>query len=103
MDSPNSGRITFDFPEFTSLCPVTGQSDSARILVHYDPAEKCLEEDSLRCYLGAFRNHGGFNEAIVNRILDDLVRVCAPEKMIVRGEFAPRGGIQLTVEVCHPV
>lgn len=101
-DSPYPERIAVDFPDFTSLCPITGQPDSARMLVRYVPAEKCLEESSLRSYLGSFRNHGGFNEAIVNRILDDLVAVCAPTEMTVRGEFTSRGGIQLTVEVCHP-
>ena len=101
-DAPYPERITVDFPEFTSLCPITGQPDSARIHIHYTPAEQCLEEASVRRYLGSFRNHGGFNEVIVNRILDDLVAVCAPRKMTVRGEFASRGGIKLTVEVCHP-
>lgn len=102
QDALYSGQITVDFPEFTSLCPVTWQPDCARMLVHYVPAKKCLNEESVRRYLGSFRNHGGFNEVIVNRILDDLVNACAPEEMKVRGEFASRGGIQLTVEVCHP-
>lgn len=101
-DAPYPEQITFEFPEFSSLCPITGQPDSALMHIHYTPVEQCLEETSLQRYLGSFRNHGGFNEAIVNQILNDLVAACAPREMTVRGEFAPRGGIQLTVEVSHP-
>lgn len=101
-DAPYPEQITFNFPDFTSVCPITGQPDRARMLVRYVPADKFIEKTSLRLYLRSFRYHGGFNEAIVNRILDDLVTACAPEEMTVRGEFTSRGGVQLTVEACHP-
>ncbi|MEM0897158.1 MAG: preQ(1) synthase, partial [Verrucomicrobiota bacterium] len=93
-------RLTFN--EFSSLCPVTGQPDGAKLTIAYLPGEKCVETKSLKFYLNAFRNFEGFNEAIINRIADDLVAVCDPVKLEVRGEFVPRGGIQLTVEVTHP-
>lgn len=94
--------ITLNCPEFSSLCPVTGQPDSAKILIRYVPAETCVETKSLKFYLASFRNQPSFNEEIVNRILDDLVKVMNPARLIVRGEFAPRGGIQLTAEATHP-
>ena len=94
--------ITLNCPEFSSLCPVTGQPDSARILIRYVPGETCVETKSLKFYLASFRNEPAFNEEIVNRILDDLVRVMQPQELIVRGEFAPRGGIQLTTEATFP-
>ncbi|MBM3862513.1 MAG: NADPH-dependent 7-cyano-7-deazaguanine reductase QueF [Verrucomicrobia bacterium] len=94
--------ITLEAPEFSSLCPVTGQPDSARIVIRYVPDETCVETKSLKFYLASYRNQPAFNEEIVNRILDDLVRVLQPREMIVRGEFAPRGGIRLTAEATHP-
>lgn len=84
--------------EFSSLCPVTGQPDYAQILIRYQPALRCLETKSLKFYLASFRATASFNEDVVNRILDDLVAACAPRTMVVRGEFAPRGGLQLTTE-----
>ena len=93
--------IRFQAPDFTSLCPVTGQPDFAKIEVWYVADELCLESKSLKFYLSAFRNTRSFNEEIVNRILDDLVAACHPRQMTVRGEFAPRGGISLTVEATH--
>jgi 7-cyano-7-deazaguanine reductase len=94
--------ITLNCPEFSSLCPVTGQPDSAKIVIRYVPGDKCVETKSLKFYLASFRNHHAFNEEIVNRILDDMIRTVQPVELIVRGDFAPRGGIQLTVEACHP-
>ncbi len=94
--------ITLNCPEFSSLCPVTGQPDSAKIVIRYVPGEQCVETKSLKFYLASFRNQPAFNEEIVNRILDDLVEIMQPREIIVRGEFAPRGGIQLTTEATFP-
>jgi 7-cyano-7-deazaguanine reductase len=94
--------IRFEAPDFTSLCPVTGHPDFARIEISYIADEHCLESKSLKFYLSAFRNTRSFNEEVVNRILDDLVAACHPRRMTVRGQFAPRGGISLTVEATEP-
>jgi len=94
--------ITLNCPEFSSLCPVTGQPDSARLVIRYVPGESCVETKSLKYYLASYRNQPAFNEEIVNRILDDLVRLMQPMELIVRGEFAARGGIQLTAEATFP-
>jgi 7-cyano-7-deazaguanine reductase len=95
--------IEFDCPEFTSLCPVTGQPDFARIKIIYVPDQKCLESKSLKLYLGSFRNMGMFHEEITNRVLDDLVAVCEPRWAKVIGIMNPRGGIAITVmaEFCR--
>jgi len=103
--NPKPGRrytIQLDCPEFSSLCPVTGQPDAARIEIRYVPDERIIETKSLKFYLASYRNHAGFNEAIANAILDDFVAVSAPHEMHVLARFAPRGGIQLTVEAHHP-
>jgi len=100
--NPGPGRdyqIQFVFPEFTSLCPVTGQPDFATITVRYVPDERCVEMKSLKLYFFAYRNKGIFYEAVVNAILDDLVAVVKPRKMTVIGEFAVRGGTAGTVTV----
>jgi 7-cyano-7-deazaguanine reductase len=89
--------IELGHPEFTSLCPVTGQPDFGRISVRYVPDERCVESKSFKLYLVAFRGHGAFMETIVNRILDDLAAVCAPRWMEVVGEFNARGGTSITV------
>ncbi|MEO5713695.1 MAG: preQ(1) synthase [Luteolibacter sp.] len=94
--------ITLKTSEFSSLCPVTGQPDSAKIEIRYVPGETIVETKSLKFYLASFRNQPAFNEEIVNRILDDLVAALKPQELIVRGEFAPRGGIQLTTEATYP-
>ena len=94
--------IHLSAPDFASLCPVTGQPDAAHVEILYIPDERCVETKSLKFYLASYRNHASFNEAIVNRILDDLVTACAPKQAIVRGRFVPRGGIQLTCEARHP-
>jgi 7-cyano-7-deazaguanine reductase len=90
--------ITFECPEFTSLCPITGQPDFGTITIRYVPGGSCLESKSLKLYLFAFRNTGAFHEAVVNRILDDLVRAVQPRRMRVTGVFNARGGIAITVE-----
>jgi 7-cyano-7-deazaguanine reductase len=94
--------ITLNCPEFSSLCPVTGQPDAARIVIRYVPGETIVETKSLKFYLASFRNQPAFNEEIVNRILDDLAKALHPRELVVRGEFAPRGGIQLTTEATYP-
>jgi 7-cyano-7-deazaguanine reductase len=102
--NPRPGRdyeIQFVFPEFTSLCPVTGQPDFATITVRYIPAQSCVEMKSLKLYFFAYRNKGIFYEAVVNTILDDLVALLAPKKMTVIGEFAVRGGTAGTITAGH--
>jgi len=94
--------IRFDCPEFTSLCPITGQPDFGQILIEYVPGARCIESKSLKLYLFSFRNHGSFAEAIVNRILDDVVAACAPRRASVRGSFTPRGGIRIEVIAAYP-
>ena len=94
--------ITFECGEFTSMCPVTGQPDFAKIRIEYVPHELCIETKSLKFYLASFRNTRAFNEAIVNRILDDIVAACRPRHAVVRGEFAPRGGIGVIVDAEYP-
>lgn len=94
--------IRFESSDFTSLCPITGQADFAVIQIEYQPGARCLETKSLKFYLASFRNERAFNEAVTNRILEDLVAACDPLHMIVRAEFASRGGISLTITVSHP-
>ncbi len=94
--------ITLDCPEFSSLCPVTGQPDTAHIVIRYVPGERCVETKSLKFYMASFRNLPAFNEEIVNRILDDLVAAMQPVEITVNGKFSPRGGIQLTAEAKWP-
>lgn len=88
--------------EFSSLCPVTGQPDYAELKIEYIPDEVCVETKSLKFYLASFRNTKAFNEEIVNRIADDIMSVCSPRRLFVRGAFASRGGISLTVEAEFP-
>ncbi len=94
--------ISFDCPEFTSLCPKTKQPDFGVIKIRYVPREKCIEAKSLKLYLLSYRNIGIFNEEAVNRILDDLVGACQRREMQVVGEFNTRGGIRITVEARYP-
>ncbi|MEX2188953.1 MAG: preQ(1) synthase [Pirellulales bacterium] len=84
-------------PEFTSLCPKTGQPDFGTLTFRYTPAERCVELKSLKMYLQQFRVEGIFYEHVTNRILDDLVAVLAPRRMTVAAVFSPRGGITTTV------
>jgi 7-cyano-7-deazaguanine reductase len=103
---PNPARrdysIHFETDDFTSLCPVTGQADFARIDIDYVPDRRCVESKSLKFYLAAFRNERAFNEAVTNRILDDFVRACRPRQAIVTAQFSARGGIALTVRAEYP-
>jgi 7-cyano-7-deazaguanine reductase len=85
-------EIQFIFPEFTSMCPVTGQPDFATITLSYVPDQLCVEMKSLKLYYLAYRNKGIFYEAVVNTILDDLVETLRPRRMSVVGDFAVRGG-----------
>jgi len=87
------GTIHIECPEFTCLCPMTGQPDFAKMVIDYQPDTLCVESKSLKIYLGSFRMHGEFHEASVNRICNDLVSLLAPAWLTVRGEFTPRGGI----------
>ena len=87
--------VQFNCPEFTSLCPITGQPDFAEIRILYIPDIKMVESKSLKLYLGSFRNHGDFHEDCVNIIMDDLVRLMHPRYIEVTGIFAPRGGISI--------
>jgi 7-cyano-7-deazaguanine reductase len=88
-------------PEFTSVCPKTGQPDFGTLTFTYTPAEKCVELKSLKLYLQQFRNEGIFYEHATNRILDDLVAVLKPRRMTLVASFTPRGGITTTVTVMH--
>ena len=94
-------QVKFVFPEFTSMCPVTGQPDFATITVDYTPGPRCVEMKSLKLYFLAYRNKGIFYEAVVNTILDDLVSVLQPRRMTVIGDFAVRGGTAGTVTASH--
>jgi 7-cyano-7-deazaguanine reductase len=91
--------VEFEHPEFTSLCPMTGQPDFATIRVRYVPGEKCVESKSFKLYMAAYRNHGSFMESVTNKIADDLIRVLAPRRMTVEGFFNVRGGTGITVRV----
>ena len=86
-------EIAFDCPEFTCICPKTGQPDFGAIIISYVPAATCVELKSLKMYLGDYRNRGIFYEHSINTILDDLVAACSPRSMTVVGHFTPRGGI----------
>ena len=92
-------EIKFVFPEFTSMCPVTGQPDFATITISYVPDARCVEMKSLKLYFFSFRNKGIFYEAVTNQIADDLVAVLEPRQMTVVGDFAVRGGTAGTVTV----
>jgi len=87
--------VTFTCPEFTSLCPKTGQPDFGKIIINYIPDRKMVESKSLKLYLFSFRNHGDFHEDCVNIILKDLVKLMEPRYIEVRGIFMPRGGISI--------
>ena len=90
-------EISFECPEFTCLCPLTGQPDFATIRIRYVPDRTCVELKSLKLYLWAYRNEGAFHEAVTNAILDDLVAACQPRAMTVVGDFFVRGGIHTVV------
>lgn len=99
---PNSNpdrdyTINFECPEFTCLCPKTGQPDFATIRIEYVPDKLCVELKSLKLYLWSYRNEGTFHETVTNKILDDLVKATTPRKMKVVGDFFVRGGIHTVV------
>ncbi len=103
--NPNPGRdytIRFECPEFTCLCPLTGQPDFATIRIEYVPDALCLELKALKLYLWSYRDEGAFHEAVTNKILDDLVAACRPRSMTVTGDFFVRGGIHTVVTARHP-
>ncbi|TWT58482.1 NADPH-dependent 7-cyano-7-deazaguanine reductase [Thalassoglobus neptunius] len=89
-------------PEFTSMCPKTGQPDFGTLTISYIPNQKCFELKSLKLYLQQYRNHGAFYERVTNQILDDLVSVTEPKWMKLEAAFTPRGGIRTTVIVEYP-
>lgn len=91
----NDYWVEFICPEFTSLCPITGQPDFAEIRIKYIPAERMVESKSLKLYLFSFRNHGDFHEDCVNIIMKDLIRLMQPKYIEVLGLFTPRGGIAI--------
>jgi len=91
----NDYFVKFNCPEFTSLCPITGQPDFANIVISYVPGEKMVESKSLKLYLFSFRNHGDFHEDCVNIIMKDLIKLMDPKYIEVWGRFTPRGGISI--------
>ena len=102
--NPRKGRdyhIAFDCPEFTCLCPITGQPDFATILIDYVPDELCVELKSLKLYMWSYRDEGAFHEKVTNTIADDIVRAIQPRKLTVEGDFFVRGGIGTLVTVTH--
>lgn len=104
FDNPAPDRdyeIAFDCPEFTCLCPLTGQPDFAHFTIKYVPDKKCVELKSLKLYLWSYRNEGAFHERVTNTICDDLVKACAPRKMTVLGHWFVRGGITTDVTVTY--
>ncbi len=104
FENPEPGRdyaIRIRVPEFTCLCPKTGQPDFATLHIEYVPDRLCVELKSLKLYVWSFRDEGAFHEAVTNRILDDLVRAVQPRFMRLRAEFNVRGGIYTTVVAEH--
>jgi 7-cyano-7-deazaguanine reductase len=98
--NPRPGRdyeISMECPEFTCVCPRTGQPDFATIRIKFVPDQLCVELKSLKLYLWSFRDEGAFHEDVINRILDDLVRACQPKSMTVVGDFNVRGGIHTVI------
>ena len=94
-------QITFECPEFTTLCPITDQPDFGHIKIQYIPDKQCIESKSLKLYLFSYRNYNTFHEDSVNRILDDIIENVAPREAVVEGVFRPRGGISITVTASH--
>ena len=94
-------EIEMACPEFTCLCPKTGQPDFAELEIHYAPDKLCIELKSLKLYLWSFRNEGAFHEKVINEIIDDLVQISTPRWMEVIGTFNVRGGIHTTVSATY--
>ena len=104
FDNPNPQRdytIRIRVPEFTCLCPKTGQPDFAVLDLEYVPEQACVELKSLKLYVWSFRDQGAFHEAVTNRILDDIVAACAPRFARLSAEFNVRGGVYTTVVAEH--
>ncbi len=98
FQNPHTGRdyrVKFNCPEFTALCPITGQPDFATIYITYIPDERMVESKSLKLYLFSFRNHGAFHEDVINIIMNDLIELMQPKYIEVLGQFVPRGGISI--------
>ena len=91
----NDYFVKFNCPEFTSLCPITGQPDYANIIISYVPDQRLVESKSLKIYMFSFRNHGDFHEDVVNRIMKDLIALLEPKYIEVWGRFLPRGGLSI--------
>jgi 7-cyano-7-deazaguanine reductase len=105
LPNPTPGRdyeIRCETPEFTCLCPMTGQPDFATMVLSYTPDESIVELKSLKLYLWSYRSTGAFHEAVTNQILDDLVAAVAPRRATVETVWLPRGGIHTTVRATHP-
>lgn len=105
LDNPYPERnyeVSCETPEFTCLCPMTGQPDFATVRISYVPGASIVELKSLKLYLWSFRDEGAFHEDVTNRILDDLVAAIDPRSMRVRTEWQVRGGITTVVEAAHP-
>lgn len=104
FSNPNTGRdylIHMEIPEFTCLCPKTGQPDFATLFLDYIPDQQCVELKSLKLYVWSYRNQGAFHEAVTNRMLDDLVKATQPRFMRLTARFFVRGGIFTTISVEH--
>jgi 7-cyano-7-deazaguanine reductase len=104
FDNPKPGRdftIRIDIPEFTCLCPMTGQPDFATLIIEYVPNKLCVELKALKLYMWSFREQGAFHEAVTNEMLDDIVKVISPNFIRIRAEFNVRGGIYTTVVAEH--
>jgi 7-cyano-7-deazaguanine reductase len=105
LPNPHPGRdyeVRCSTPEFTCVCPITGQPDFAAITLSYIPGDFIVELKSLKQYLWSYRNEGAFHEDVTNRILDDLVACVAPRRMVVQTDWLVRGGIHTVVEASHP-
>ncbi|MGY6277300.1 preQ(1) synthase [Methylomonas sp. MgM2] len=104
FENPRPGRdftIRIDIPEFTCLCPMTGQPDFAKLLIEYVPDKLCVELKSLKLYMWTFRERGAFHEAVTNEILDHIAAAISPNFMRLRADFNVRGGIYTTVVAEH--
>jgi 7-cyano-7-deazaguanine reductase len=105
IDNPHAGRVyevTCETPEFTCVCPMTGQPDFATVTISYVPGPKIVELKSLKLYLWSYRNEGAFHEDVTNQILNDLVAALSPVSMTVTTDWLVRGGIHTIVKVSHP-
>ena len=105
IPNPHPGRdyvVRCETPEFTCVCPLTGQPDFARVTVSYVPDASIVELKSLKLYLWSYRDEGAFHEDVTNRILDDLVAAIGPRRLTVHTDWHVRGGIHTTVEASHP-